>query len=233
MGKLTTCWNWQTNLWQSVQKSHPFLLGKIPDSFHFLVGGWTNPFEKIWVKLDHLPHFRDEHNKYLSCHHLDTLNSLNWGVYSTHPTFNRKSIFHGYDCKPLENGWIVPSSSYTFYRWNKLRTFLSFRRTGRSKTRVASRFKEAKPGGQIAQFTASEPHISLWLFLVPLIGGRLYIYIYSPNWQYIPHIYIYIPETISKLVVQSSLSQGMSAGMWAPDTNVGLPRNGKSLFVEP
>ena len=67
----------------------------------FLVGGWTNPFEKIWVISQNgwksSPRIRGENKKSLSCHHLDTLNSLYWGVYSTHPTFNRKSIFHGYD----------------------------------------------------------------------------------------------------------------------------------------
>ena len=30
-----------------------------------LLGGWTNPFEKICVKLDHFPKDRGEHKKYL------------------------------------------------------------------------------------------------------------------------------------------------------------------------
>ena len=34
-----------------------------------LVGGWTNPAEKMLVKLDHLPRDRGENKKYLSCHH--------------------------------------------------------------------------------------------------------------------------------------------------------------------
>ena len=29
----------------------------------FLVGGWTNASEKIWVKLDHLPNFRGKHKE--------------------------------------------------------------------------------------------------------------------------------------------------------------------------
>ena len=42
----------------------------------WLVGGWTNPFEKIcsskWVKT--FPNFRGENSKkYLSCHHLDNV----------------------------------------------------------------------------------------------------------------------------------------------------------------
>ena len=43
------------------------------DSKGFLVGGWTNPFEKYYiVKLGFIfPKFRGEKKNYLSCHHLE------------------------------------------------------------------------------------------------------------------------------------------------------------------
>ena len=50
-----------------------FFLGKLEKTNPrlWLVGGWTNPFEKhAMVKMDHLPNFWGENKKYLSCHHL-------------------------------------------------------------------------------------------------------------------------------------------------------------------
>ena len=49
-----------------------FFLGKLEKTNPrlWLVGGWTNPFEKhAMVKMDHLPNFWGENKKYLSCHH--------------------------------------------------------------------------------------------------------------------------------------------------------------------
>ena len=36
-----------------------------------LLGGWTNPFQKILVKMGIFPKFRGENKNYLSCHHPD------------------------------------------------------------------------------------------------------------------------------------------------------------------
>ena len=43
-----------------------------------LVGGWTNPFQKIWSSkmASSSPNFRGENKKYLSCHHLARENYL-------------------------------------------------------------------------------------------------------------------------------------------------------------
>ena len=49
-----------------------------------LVGGF-NPFAKIWVKMGSSSPNRDEHKKYLSCHHL----GVSWWKYI--PSFSPKS----------------------------------------------------------------------------------------------------------------------------------------------
>ena len=49
-------------------KNPPSIKHKLCDLF--LVGGWTNPFEKYESKWESSPNFRGEHQKYLSCHHL-------------------------------------------------------------------------------------------------------------------------------------------------------------------
>ena len=53
----------QVNLSSSNHGIHPLR--------DFLVGGWSNPFEKIWSSNSIIsPNIRGEHQKYLSFHHL-------------------------------------------------------------------------------------------------------------------------------------------------------------------
>ena len=62
----------ESQLIESVKKSPS--LNKRPN--YNLVGGF-NPFETyhMLVKLDHVPNFRDEHKKCLSCHHLANISA--------------------------------------------------------------------------------------------------------------------------------------------------------------